>query len=143
MKDIERARDRLVEELRDHPSKDDRFSAIVKKGKETRSLSETDRSDKFLVKGCLSRVWLIPRLENGIVYFTADSEALIVKGIAVALVNVYSGHSPEDILELDPAFLKEAGIEEALSMNRRSGLSNMIKQIKLYAAAYKAILSKD
>ena len=139
MSNIEEKKNQLVSELRAETSKDDRFRLLVQKGKDIEGLPEGERDDKFLIKGCMSRAWLVPKFENGLVYFKADSEATIVKGIISVLVGVYSGHSPDDILAVDPSFLKEAGVEEALSMNRRSGLVNMIKQIKLYAAAYKAI----
>ena len=142
MSTIENKRDQLVAELRAQPTKDDRFRLLVKKGKEMDALPEESKDDKFLVKGCMSRAWLVPSFDGQNVSFDADSEATIVKGIISVLVGVYSGHSPDDILRVQPSFLKDAGIEEALSMNRRSGLANMIKQIQLYAAAYKAIASQ-
>jgi cysteine desulfuration protein SufE len=136
---IEDIKNQVVEELKAQPTKDDRFRLLVQKGKSIGSLPDDQRDDKFLIKGCMSRAWLIPSFENGILNFKADSEATIVKGIISVLVEVYSGHSPEDILSVNPSFLKDAGIEEALSMNRRSGLANMTKQIMLYAATFKAL----
>lgn len=143
MSKIEQVRDRVVAELSKQPDKDERFRLLVKKGKDLASLPEDQRDDKFLIKGCMSKAWLVPKFEGGLVFFSADSEATIVKGIISVLVEVYSGHSPDDILAIDPSFLADAGVEEALSMNRRSGLANMTKQIKLYAAAYKAIASQQ
>ena len=142
MSTIENKRDQLVAELQAQPTKDDRFRLLVKKGKEMKTLPEESKEDKFLVKGCMSRAWLVPSFDGQNVSFDADSEATIVKGIISVLVGVYSGHTPDDILRVQPSFLRDAGIEEALSMNRRSGLANMIKQIQLYAAAYKAIASQ-
>ena len=142
MSTIENKRDQLVAELQAQPTKDDRFRLLVKKGKEMEALPDESKDDKFLVKGCMSRAWLVPSFDGQNVSFAADSEATIVKGIISVLVGVYSGHTPDDILRVQPSFLKDAGIEEALSMNRRSGLANMIKQIQLYAAAYKAIASQ-
>ena len=139
MENINKIRERVVEELSSQPSKDDRFKALVEKGKVIGGLPDEERDDKFLIKGCMSKAWLIPRFEEGRLYFKADSEAVIVKGIISVLVEVYSGHEPSEILSVDPSFLRDAGIEEALSMNRRSGLANMTKQIMLYAATYKAL----
>lgn len=139
MKDILQTRDAVVSLLKAQKSKDDRFRELVKLGKELEGLSEVERDDKFLIKGCLSAAWLIPSYSDGHVFFKADSEAVIVKGIISVLIKVYSGQTPADILSLDASFLKDAGIEEALSMNRRSGLANMIKQIKLYAVTYQAL----
>lgn len=139
MSEIEKMRDKLVSELAAYPSKDERFKALVDKGKNMESPQSELLVDKFLIKGCVSRAWLIPSYKDGVLHFYGDSEAMIVKGIMAAILEVYSGHSPSDVLALDPSFLKEAGVEEALSMNRRSGLANILKQIKIYAATFKAL----
>jgi cysteine desulfuration protein SufE len=105
-------------------------------------IESNEKTDAYLIKGCISRAWLFPRFENGLVYFKADSEAAIVKGIIASIVEVYSGSTPAEILALSPDFLAEGGISEALSMNRRSGLANILKQVRLYALAYQSLEPK-
>jgi cysteine desulfuration protein SufE len=95
--------------------------------------------DKYKVKGCQSQVWLFPVLKEGKVYFQADSDAMLVKGIISVLLKVYSGQSADDILAHEPSFLNELGITQHLSMNRSNGLASMMKQIKMYALAMKAL----
>ena len=132
-------KDNIIEQLKKAGSSDEKFRLLIQKGRELEPLSEEGRQDKFLVKGCISRAWLFPRFENGKVHFSADSEAAIVKGIIALLMAVYSDETPEAILGLDAGFLIEAGVAEQLSMNRRNGLANITKQIKLYATAYQAM----
>lgn len=136
---IQEKRDKVVKEITAATNSDDRFRTLIKLGRALTPLPEEGKDEKFLVEGCISKAWLYPRFEDGKVIFAADSEAAIVKGIIAALVNVYSGESPKAILALDAGFLVDAGVTEHLSMNRRNGLANITKQIKLYAAAYQAM----
>ena len=140
---IQDRKDKLLQELKAQPSPDDRFRYLIKKAGELEILTEAEKNDKFLVKGCISRAWLIPRFDGERVYFKADSEASIVKGVIAAIVQVYSGGTPEEILALSPEFLAEGGVSDALSMNRRNGLANMLKQVRLYAFAYQSLTQKD
>lgn len=123
-----------------HDQWEDRYKELISLGKSLPTLSDDHKIDKFLVKGCQSQVWLYPELRDGVVYFKADSDALIVKGIVGLLVKVYSGETPRVILETAPDFLKETGIIDHLSMNRTNGLASIVKNMKLYAAAYQTML---
>ena len=87
----------------------------------------------------MSQAWLIPEFKDGRLYFYVDSDAAIVKGIMALLISVYSGNLPAENLALSPDFLKEGGVTEHLSMNRRNGLSSVVKQIMLYSTAFKAL----
>ena len=128
----------IVTALTNIEDQNEKFRYLVNLGREAEEYPEAFRSDDFKVKGCISQLWLHPRLEEGKVFFSVDSDASIPKGIAALLARVYSGCTPEEVLGIDPAFLMEIGVEQALSMNRRNGLSNLIKQIRLYGMAYRA-----
>ena len=91
--------------------------------------------DQFLVKGCISKAWLVPQFKSGQVAFFADSEAMIVKGIISVLLDLYNDCTPQEILQEDGTFLADVGITEHLSMNRRNGLANFLKLIHTYARA--------
>ena len=121
----------------------EKFRYLVDLGRKVAPYPDEFRNEDFLIKGCLSQLWLHPNFEDGLLQFDVDSDAAIPKGIAAILAKVYNGCTPHEILEHDPKFLTEVGIEQHLSMNRRNGLSNLIKQIKLYAMAYKAIAEKS
>ncbi len=123
-----------------HDQWEDRYKELILLGKSLPALEDEFKVEKYLVKGCQSQVWLYPELEEGIVIFRADSDALIVKGIVGLLVKVYGGESPAAILETAPDFLKETGIIDHLSMNRTNGLASIVKNMKLYATAYQAML---
>jgi cysteine desulfuration protein SufE len=121
---------------------EDRYKELIAFGKQLPSYPEEARHEKFMVKGCQSQVWLHPHFKDGLVYFEADSDALLVKGIIALLVSVYSQSTPQEILETKPEFLKEIGITEHLSMNRTNGLASMMKQIQMYAIVYKGMGGK-
>lgn len=123
----------LLRELSAISDKDERLKAIIEKGKALPGLPEPLKLDSFLIKGCISRAWLVPKLTDGRLSFLADSEAMIVKGIIALLLQVYNDSSPEEILDLSSDFIAEAGITEMLSMNRRNGLSQLLLMIKTYA----------
>lgn len=118
---------------------DDRFRELINMGREAPEYPDAFRKEDFIIKGCISQLWLHPRFDNGVVHFDFDSDAAIPKGIAAILLKVVGGCTPAEILSFDPSFLQEVGIEQHLSMNRRNGLSNLIKQIKLYAMAFQAM----
>lgn len=117
---------------------EDRYKHIIKLGKELPPMNEDYRVEKNKVKGCQSQVWLYPELKEGKVYFHADSDAAIVKGIIAVLLSVYNGATPDEILATKPTFLDDIGLREHLSMSRANGLSAMLKQISMYAIAFKA-----
>lgn len=112
---------------------EDRYKELIHLGKELKIYPEDKREDKYKVKGCQSQVWLYPEFKDGRIYFYADSDAMLVKGIVGLLVNVYSDATPDEILSVRPEFLKEVGITEHLSMNRSNGLAAMMKQMQMYA----------
>lgn len=118
---------------------EDRYKELIQLGRSLASISDEQRAEKYKVKGCQSQVWLIPEFKDGKVYFQADSDAVLVKGIIALLVNVYSDATPDEILNNKPEFLKEMGITEHLSMNRTNGLASMMKQIQMYAAVFKSM----
>ena len=123
-----------------HDQWEERYKELILLGKRLPTLSDDYKVDKYLVKGCQSQVWLYPEIKDGIVHFQADSDALIVKGIVGLLVKIYSEETPQTILETGADFLKETGIIDHLSMNRTNGLASIVKNMKLYAAAYQAML---
>ena len=135
-------KEKIIEDLSSIHEDDERYAYIINKGRVHPALADEFKVESFQIKGCLSQLWLHPELKDGKVYFTIDSDAAIPKGIAAILAEVYSDMTPSEILALSPDFLKEYGIEQHLSMNRRNGLSHICKQIQLYAVAYKAIVDK-
>ena len=113
--------------------------AVQGLGRPLPAYPEDKREEKYKVKGCQSQVWLCPEFKDGRVYFHADSDALLVKGIVGILTSVYSDATPDEILSTKPEFLSEVGITEHLSMNRSNGLAAMMKQIQMYAVVYKSM----
>ena len=115
----------------------DKYEHIIGLGKELPLIEYGLKTDDLLIKGCQSRVWLHAKMENGIVTFTADSDAIITKGIISLLVRVLSGQTPSEIIETDLNFIEHIGLKEHLSPTRSNGLVSMVKQMKLYALAFK------
>ena len=115
----------------------DKYEHIIGLGKELPLIEDGLKSDDLLIKGCQSRVWLHAKMENGIVTFTADSDAIITKGIISLLVRVLSGQTPSEIIDTDLNFIEHIGLKEHLSPTRSNGLVSMVKQMKLYALAFK------
>ena len=113
----------------------DKYNYLIEIGKAVPELDPKYKEDKYLIKGCQSRVWLHASLENGKVVFNADSDALITKGIAGLLVRVLSNQPPKDIVDAELSFVDEIGLKDHLSPTRSNGLVSMIKQMKLYALA--------
>lgn len=117
-----------------------RYRKIIDMGKSSPPLPDQLKVSENLVKGCQSQVWLVAeRKENGHLEFRADSDALIVRGLVQLLLKVYSGAKPEEILTFPADFLKKLSLDRHLSPSRANGLYAMVKQIKYYAAAYKAL----
>jgi len=114
----------------------DKYEYIIDLGKSLQIIDESGKTDENLIKGCQSRVWLSSRYEDGRIFFAADSDAIITKGIIALLVRVYNGRTPEEILSSDFSFVEKIGLKENLSPTRANGLVSMIKQIKNYALAY-------
>ncbi|MDR4987526.1 MAG: SufE family protein [Bacteroidales bacterium] len=115
----------------------DKYNYIIEMGRSLPEIEESLKQDKYLIKGCQARVWLHATYRDGKVYFSADSDALITKGIAALLIEVLSGLPPKDVVDADMSFVDRIGLKEHLSQTRSNGLLNMIKQMKLYALAFR------
>lgn len=114
-----------------------KYEYIIQLGKELPLIAEEYKKDEYLIKGCQSRVWLHADFKDGLVHFTADSDAIITKGLVSLMISVLSGHTPEEIAETELYFIDEIGLKEHLSPTRANGLLAMVKQMKLYAIALK------
>ncbi len=114
----------------------DKYNYLIELGKSVPKIDDQFKEEKYLISGCQAQVWLHARFEDGRVYYTADSDALITKGIVALLIRVLSGQPPADIVEAEMTFIDEIGLKEHLSQTRSNGLLNMIKQMKLYALAF-------
>lgn len=121
----------------------DKYNLLIEMGKSLPVIDPHHKTKSNLISGCQSRVWLQARYENNRVYFTADSDAVITKGIVSLLIRVFNGLPPKEIIEADTAFLDEIGLKEHLSPTRSNGLTSMIKQMKLYALAFKTKHDSD
>ncbi len=134
---INERQDEIIEEFSQFDDWMDRYQLLIDLGEEGTPLEAADKTEKTLIDGCQSRVWLVCEEKDGKLYFRAESDALIVKGIVQLLISVVDGQSPEDILNADLYFIKEIGLSEHLSPTRSNGLLAMVKQIKLYALVEK------
>ena len=136
---IEQRQQELIAEFADIEDWMDRYGYIIDLGNSLPEIDETKKTPQNLIEGCQSRVWLDAELDNeGKVQFTADSDAIIVKGIISLLISVLNGHTPDDILEADLHFIDDIGLGEHLSPTRSNGLLAMVKQMRMYAMAFKA-----
>ncbi len=129
----------IIDEFSEITDWRDRYRHIIDIGRQLPKLPDELYDERFKVKGCQSQVWLHPHLEDGKVIFQADSDAAIVKGLVALVVRVFSGQTPDDILASDTRFVDQIGLSEHLSQTRANGLSAMLKQIKMYAIAMKAM----
>lgn len=138
MSTIKDKQEEIIEEFSAFDDWMDRYQLLIDLGSEQPPLDEKYKTENNLIEGCQSRVWLQADLmSDGTVRFLAESDALIVKGIVSLLVEVYSGHTPNEILENEPYFVVAIGLKEHLSPTRSNGLVAMIKQMRLYALAFK------
>ena len=137
MAEINEIQDEIIEEFTGFDDWLDRYQVLIDLGNEQEPLAEEYKTDNNLIEGCQSRVWLQADLIDGKVVFRAESDALIVKGIVALLIKVYSGHTPDEILASEPYFVEAIGLKEHLSPTRSNGLVAMIKQMRLYALAFK------
>ena len=140
---INETQDRIIEEMSELDDWMDRYAYIIDLGNALPPIDEKYKTPEHLIEGCQSRVWLDARLSpDGKVEFTADSDAIIVKGIISMLIDVLSGHTPQEILDADLYFIDRIGLSEHLSPTRSNGLLAMVKQMRLYATAFKALEQK-
>ncbi len=136
MKSIDTLQDEVIEEFSDFDDWMDKYQLLIDLGNEQEPLDDKYKTESNLIDGCQSRVWLQADYKEGALWFTAESDALIVKGIVALLIRVLSGHTPQEILDADLYFIDRIGLREHLSPTRSNGLLAMIKQIKAYALAY-------
>jgi cysteine desulfuration protein SufE len=137
MKEINELQDEVIEEFSDFEDWMDKYQLLIDLGNEQEPLDDKYKTESNLIDGCQSRVWLQADYKDGALWFTAESDALIVKGIVALLIRVLSGHTPQEILDADLYFIDRIGLREHLSPTRSNGLLAMVKQIKAYALAYK------
>ena len=120
----------------------EKYNYLIELGKELKGFDEKHRTEQNIINGCQSQVWLQAELIDGKIIFTADSDAIITKGIVALLIRTLSDHTPDDVFNADMAYLDEIGLKEHLSPTRANGLLSMIKQMKLYALAYKSKMNQ-
>lgn len=113
-----------------------KYEYMIELGKSIQLINKENKIDSNLIKGCQSKLWLFAELKNGKIFYSADSEAIITKGIAAILLRVFSNQTPSDILNSNFKYIDEIGLKEHLSPTRANGLVSMIKQMKYYAIAY-------
>lgn len=118
-----------------------RYEYMIELGKSLPLIDDQYKTEDHIIKGCQSKVWVHSELKDEMIVFTADSDAIITKGIIAILIRVFSNQSPKDIIEADVGFIDKIGLKEHLSPTRANGLVSMIKQIKMYAIAYQTQLS--
>lgn len=136
---INEIQDEIIAEFSDFDDWMDRYQMLIDMGSEQPPLEEKYKTEQNLIDGCQSRVWLQADLVDGRLQFRAESDALIVKGIVALLVRVLSDHTPQEILDADLYFIDRIGLREHLSPTRSNGLGAMLKQMKMYALAFKTI----
>lgn len=135
---INEIQDQIIEEFSLFSDWMERYEYLIDLGKSLPPFDETHKTPDFLIEGCQSKVWLYPSFTNGIITFTAESDALITRGIVALLVRVFSGRTPDEILDTEIYFIERIGLRENLSPTRSNGLLAMMKQMRLYALAYKS-----
>ena len=133
---INETQDEIIEEFSALDDWMDKYQLLIDLGSEQEPLAEQYKTEQNLIDGCQSRVWLQADYEDGIIRFSAESDALIVKGIVTLLIRVLSGHTPQDILDADLYFIEQIGLKEHLSPTRSNGLLAMVKQMRMYALAF-------
>lgn len=133
---INEIQDEIIEEFADFDDWMDRYQLLIDLGSNRPPLDDKYKTEQNLIDGCQSRVWLQADMQDGLLHFQAESDALIVKGIVALLLRVLSGHTPKEILDADLYFIERIGLKEHLSPTRSNGLLAMVKRIKAYAIAY-------
>lgn len=136
--EIKAIQEEIIEEFSAFDDWMDKYSYLIELGNDLVDFEEKNRLQQNLIEGCQSKVWLNAEFADGKIIYTADSDAIIVKGIVALLVRVCSGQSPQDIIDNDLFFINEIGLKDHLSPTRSNGLVAMVKQMKLYAIAFKA-----
>jgi len=136
-KSIQAIEEEIIEEFSLFDSWDDKYEYIIDMGKKLALLEDKHKLDENKVRGCQSTVWLVADYSDGKIYFRADSDAIIVKGLISMLIRVLSGHTPDEIIEAKLEFIQKIGMTTHLAQTRSNGLLSMVKQMKNFALAYK------
>ena len=131
----------IIEEFAMFDDWEERYQYMIDLGKTLPLIDEQYKTDDYLIKGCQSKVWVHANMENNKVVFTADSDAIITKGVIAILIRVFSNQHPKDIIDANTDFIDKIGLKEHLSPTRANGLVSMIKQLKMYAFAYQTQLN--
>lgn len=135
---INEIQDEIIEEFAGFDDWMDKYQLLIDLGNDQEPLDEKYKVESNLIDGCQSRVWLQADYADGMITFTEESDALIVKGIVALLIRVLSGHTPDEILNADLYFIEQIGLKEHLSPTRSNGLLAMVKQMRMYALAFKS-----
>jgi cysteine desulfuration protein SufE len=135
---INDVQNQIVEEFSIFDDWMDRYQQLIDLGSDLKPIEDTKRTDQYLIKGCQSKVWVDAEMNNGIITFTADSDAIITKGIVALLIRVLNNRTPKEILDAELYFIDKIGLKENLSPTRSNGLVSMVKQMKMYALAYQS-----
>mgnify|MGYP006449530439 FL=1 len=138
MSTIDEKQQEIVDEFSVFDDWMDKYAYLIEQGKELSGLEEEHRTDNNVISGCQSKVWLHAEYDDGNIIFKADSDAVLTKGLVALVIKVFSNEKPDTIINAEPWFIKEIGLEENLSPTRSNGLNAMLKQIKFYAMAFKA-----
>ena len=136
---IEEVQQEIIADFSAYEDWMDKYTYLIELGNELAPIDDAFKNDQNLIRGCQSRVWLQQKLDGEFLIFEAESDALIVKGLVALLMKVFSGRTPQEIIDAEPYFIDEIGLKQHLSPTRSNGLMAMVKQIKLYALAYKQI----
>ena len=136
---IEKVQQEIIEEFSLYDDWMDKYGYLIELGNDLQDLAPTDKNDQNLIKGCQSRVWLVADYRDGKIFFQGESDAVIVKGLVALLLRVVSGRTPDELINNDLHFIDDLGLKQHLSPTRSNGLLSMVKQIRLYAVAYKKI----
>lgn len=141
MMSIEEIQNEIIDEFSIFEDWEERYQYMIDLGKTLPLINEQYKTDDHIIKGCQSKVWVHAELNDDKVEFTADSDAIITKGIIAILIRVFSNQHPKDIIEANTDFIDKIGLKEHLSPTRANGLVSMIKQLKMYAIAYQTQLN--
>jgi cysteine desulfuration protein SufE len=137
MSKIEERQNEIIESFDLYEDWDDKYNYIIELAEELPLINEQYKTPEYLIDGCQSKVWIFANLLDGEMQYTADSDAIIAKGVVALLLQIVNGLTPQEVIDADFFFLDQIGLKEHLSPNRANGLISMIKQIKLYALALK------
>ena len=139
---IQEVQNIIVKEFEQFVDWEEKYKHIIGLGKTLSPLDPSIRTEKYKLSGCQSQAWINAKLVDGKIMFEADSDASIVKGLIALLIRIYSDHTPDEILSSQPEFIKKIGIDNHLSPTRKNGLGAMMKQIQMFAVAFKTLVNK-